>query len=71
MQQRPMADIRQHDSILSMAPSRSDRVFTEQDLWYFKTREGNSIGPFRYKSEAEGNLDRFMSQLKEKLIQSR
>ena len=66
-----MADIRQHDHTRSMTPSRSNRVFTDQDLWYFRTREANAIGPFRYKSEAEGYLDRFMSQLKEKLIQSR
>lgn len=45
-------------------PSPSESVFTQQDLWYFKTREGNEIGPFRYRCEAQSNLDHFIEQLK-------
>ena len=48
-------------------PARQERVFSEQDLWYFRTREGDAVGPFRYRSEAESNLDRFMKDLKAKL----
>ncbi len=41
--------------------ARTDRMFNdlESGLWYFRTREGNNIGPFRYKSEAEEMLCRF------------
>ncbi len=46
---------------------RTEQVFSENDLWYFKTREGQNIGPFRYRSEAESNLDRLITQLKERI----
>ena len=62
-----MADSRQQDLPGERPPERSDRVFSEHDLWYFRTREGEAIGPFRYRSEAESNLDRFMADLKDKL----
>jgi len=65
-----MSESRQQDQANSGTHSRSDRVFSQQNLWYFKTREGDNVGPFRYRSEAESNLDRFMEQLKEKLQQS-
>jgi len=64
-----MSDTRHADQFDSETPERSDRVYSQQNLWYFKTREGDEIGPFRYRSEAESNLDRFMAQLKEKLQQ--
>lgn len=62
-----MTDSRQQDQLTSSTPDRSDRVFSEQDLWYFKIREGEDIGPFRYRSEAESNLDHFLQQLEEKI----
>jgi hypothetical protein len=45
--------------------ARTDRMFNdpESGLWYFRTREGNDIGPFRYKSEAEEMLNRFIAGL--------
>ncbi len=42
-------------------------MFCQKDLWYFRTREGKEIGPFRYQSEAQSNLDRFLADLKAKL----
>ena len=45
-------------------PATSESVFAQQDLWYFKTREGDEVGPFRYRCEAQSNLDRFIEQLK-------
>lgn len=45
----------------------SERVFCQKDLWYFRTREGKEIGPFRYQSEAQSNLDRFLADLKARL----
>ena len=58
MQDRPRSGDRAEASI----PRRSDRVFSDQHLWYFHTREDNDIGPFRYRSEAESNLAQFMEK---------
>lgn len=43
--------------------TRSDRLFCKSGLWYFKTREGNDVGPFRYRDEAELMLTRFINEL--------
>lgn len=58
---------RQQDIPDSSTQNRTERLFSENDLWYFKTREGDNVGPFRYRSEAESNLDRFMTQLKKRI----
>jgi hypothetical protein len=53
---------------LSSAPTVSlDKVYTNEDLWYFDTDDGETVGPFRYKSEAENNLTRFLAQLQNQL----
>ena len=62
-----MTESRQQDLPGQIPPERTDRVFSEEDLWYFRTREGKTIGPFRYRSEAESNLDRFMADLKDRV----
>ena len=62
-----MSDHRSQDRSHSPAPQRRERIFSEQDLWYFRIREGNEVGPFRYRSEAQSNLQRFMEQLQEQL----
>jgi len=62
-----MADQRRQDQSKSPAPPRSERIFSQQDLWYFRIREGDEVGPFRYRSEAQSNLERFMEQLEERL----
>lgn len=33
--------------------SRSDRFFQHQGHWFFKTREGEQVGPFLSRSEAQ------------------
>jgi hypothetical protein len=50
-----------------MNPSSQDKVYLSQDLWYFDTDSGETVGPFRYKSEAESNLTRFLAQLQNQL----
>lgn len=65
-----MSKPRQFDNQNTEPPPRSDRIFNQQDLWYFKTREDEAVGPFRYRSEAESNLDRFMQHLRNKLGQA-
>ncbi|PDH34341.1 MAG: hypothetical protein CNF02_06010 [OM182 bacterium MED-G28] len=62
-----MSNSRQYKQLVSDNPDSSDRIFSLQNLWYFQTQEGDQIGPFRYRSEAQTNLDQFMRQLKEKL----
>ena len=62
-----MSDNRRQDGSEDPAPARSERIYSEQDLWYFRVREGDEVGPFRYRSEAQSNLERFMEQLKDQL----
>jgi hypothetical protein len=62
-----MSDNRRQDDSKDPAPARSERIYSEQDLWYFRVREGDEVGPFRYRSEAQSNLERFMEQLKDQL----
>lgn len=42
---------------------RTERLFSEAGLWYFHTREGNDVGPFRYRCEAETMLTRFLQEI--------
>ena len=65
-----MSNSRQYKQLVSDNPDSSDRIFSQQNLWYFQTQEGDQIGPFRYRSEAQCNLNQFMRQLKEKLSQA-
>jgi len=62
-----MPNSRQHDLSRTTPPNRSERIFSQQDLWYFKTREDDEVGPFRYRSEAQSNLDKLMQQLKQRI----
>lgn len=59
--------IRAQDYSITKAPPRSDRFFSSDELWYFRTRENGRVGPFRYRSEAQSSLDRFLRELKSKL----
>ena len=45
---------------------RSDRLFRQKGMWFFKTREGKDVGPFRYRDEAELMLTRFVQEVAEK-----
>lgn len=65
-----MSNLRDKDQVISSIPNRRERVFMQQDLWYFRTRDGDDVGPFRYRSEAENNLDRFMHQLEASIQQT-
>jgi hypothetical protein len=62
-----MSENRHKDDSQEPAPDRSERLFSDHDLWYFKTREGDEVGPFRYRSEAQSNLESFMGELKAQL----
>jgi len=41
-------------------PGRSTRFFKSDDYWYYRTREGVSIGPFDSLGEAEVGVSDFI-----------
>lgn len=41
-------------------PSRNDRVFEQDNYWYFITREGASVGPFDSKEEAIAGIGEYI-----------
>lgn len=43
---------------------RAHRVHTINSEWYFVTREGQNIGPFPTKKEAEESLVEFLESIK-------
>lgn len=44
---------------------RSDRYFRSDDQWYFHTREGIAVGPYRTRFEAEADAGLLLSQLRD------
>lgn len=65
-----MTDSRSVKEPVKTLTQADDPIFTSKNVWYFRTQTGDTVGPFRYRSEAESNLDRFMKQLKERLPDS-
>ncbi len=39
---------------------RSTRTFQEEGSWFFRTREGDSIGPFQDELEASTDIERVL-----------
>ena len=68
-----MTSLRRNDHSDTATPDRSERVFDASGLWYFRTREGYDIGPFRYESEARQMLTQYVQEMQaaERLAQSR
>lgn len=58
-----MSSLRKQDRSGDMAFNRTERIFDNGGLWYFRTREGGNIGPFRYESEARQMLSNFISDI--------
>ncbi len=58
-----MANLRKNDQSSRTPSCRSDRVFRNASLWYFRTREGRDVGPFRYESEARQMLTQFIRDM--------
>jgi hypothetical protein len=44
---------------------RSDRVFSSNSQWYFHTREGIDVGPYRTQFEAEVEADVLKNMLRD------
>jgi len=55
-----MTSLRKQDKSDRVIPERTERVFDNGGKWYFRIREGGSIGPFRYQSEARQMLQNFI-----------
>lgn len=58
-----MSSLRKQDRFTHKSFTRSDRIFDNGGLWYFHTREGSHIGPFRYESEAQQMLASFINDI--------
>ncbi len=54
---------RQHENIT--IPARSDRIFEQDNYWYFRTREGMDIGPFDTRGDASVGAKGFISFIEE------
>ncbi len=44
-----------------VTPIRQERVFQKDEYWYYKTREGATIGPFDSREYAEEGVDEFVA----------
>lgn len=66
-----MTNLRRNDHSDSAAHVRSERIFNASGLWYFRTREGHDIGPFRYESEAAQMLSQYVADMQaaERLVE--
>lgn len=42
---------------------RTDRIFQNQDGWFFTVRQGAAFGPYESRQHAEKHLDSFVSLL--------
>ncbi|MGB4248093.1 MAG: DUF6316 family protein [Pseudohongiellaceae bacterium] len=58
-----MTSLRRNDHSDASIPVRSERMYNTGGLWYFRTREGLEIGPFRYESEANQMLSQYVEDM--------
>ena len=45
------------DATMTDSQNEQGLIYSQRDLWYFRTSDGREIGPFRYRSEAETGLN--------------
>ena len=55
----------------SETTSRSTRMFKDKESWFFNTREGKAIGPFRDKLEASTQLEVYIRMADSGLLSSK
>jgi len=48
---------------------RSNRMYRDQDGWYFNTREGKPVGPFHDQLEASTQLEVYIRSMDVGLVQ--
>lgn len=56
------------DTDNSQASCRSSRMFQENGNWFFKTREGDTLGPFCEELEASTQLEVYIRLLNAGLL---
>lgn len=44
-------------------PFRTERIFSVGNEWYFTTRDGKDMGPFKSKVDAEGEITIYLREL--------
>lgn len=60
---KTMTSLRRNDHSDIATIVRSERLYNAGGLWYFRTREGHDIGPFRYESEANQMLTQYVEDM--------
>lgn len=55
-----MSNFSHRDGEAGKVPVRADRFFAAQGEWFFSTREGTPMGPFKDKGEAVCGLKDFI-----------
>ena len=59
-----MRNLREDRKAPPRPPTQTERVFKYESLWYFKTREGDDVGPFRHCEDAKSGLAQFINKMK-------
>ena len=54
------------DDLKEASPFRTHRIHAINSDWYFLTREGQNIGPFPTKQDAETGLAEFLKIVKKR-----
>jgi hypothetical protein len=58
------------DTKKSLACYRTNRMFRENGDWFFKTREGDTVGPFQGELEASTQLEVYIRLVSSGLVPS-
>jgi hypothetical protein len=60
--------MKRNDSKNNQAFFRTTRVFKKDSSWYFKTREGDTVGPFRDELEVSTQMEIYIRLLDSELL---
>lgn len=58
----------QSDNQKSLACYRTNRMYRENGDWFFKTREGDTVGPFQEELEASTQLEVYIRLVSSGLV---
>ncbi len=59
------ADLQRMEAVDAHDTAGSSSVFEKDSLWYFHNSAGEQVGPFRYASEAQSNLERLLNSIRD------
>ena len=60
--------MRDRDAYSNRGGARTNRMFEEDGSWFFKTREGDSVGPFRDELETSTRLEVYIRMVDSGLL---